>query len=220
MSTSETRIFLLSLAKEPFFDDMYKRLIDTISSKATIQRATKPTAALTYLSNNTPTAIFITDPGIVERKHSAVLEKVVSYARNGGTVILGGHFSGFIRPTELDNFFRSGWDLPWEFGDYHRTTVYVNQQVQEQLAADARAGLPAAYSQKAVFLKSVPTDAALYVTTEDSVTQSLVFPSKPVGDRGQTPVVFAAVGEGKLGYVGDVNAEEGSDAVILAMCGL
>ena len=26
--------------------------------------------------------------------------------------------------------------------------------------------------------------------------------------------------EGKLGYIGDVNAEDGSNAVVLAMCGL
>jgi len=40
------------------------------------------------------------------------------------------------------------------------------------------------------------------------------------GFSNEAAVVFANVGSGKLGYVGDVNAEEGSDVVILAMCGL
>lgn len=36
----------------------------------------------------------------------------------------------------------------------------------------------------------------------------------------QAAAAMAPLGAGKLGYVGDVNAEEGTDAVILAMCGL
>jgi hypothetical protein len=36
----------------------------------------------------------------------------------------------------------------------------------------------------------------------------------------QAPVALSKVGEGRLGYVGDVNAEEGSVTVVLALCGL
>jgi hypothetical protein len=215
-TTTRPRIFFLSLDKQPFFDDMYAHLIDAIASKATIQRASQRTSALTYLSTNTPTAIIITDPGITKAAHSAVLEKVISYVRSGGIAIFAGHFSGFIRPTDLDRHFRSPWNLPWQFGDYHRTTVYLNQRVQQV----SKLALPAEYSQKAVFLKNVAPDAALYLPSMDSVTESHVFPSEPVKNREQTPVAFTAVEEGWLGYVGDVNAETESDAVILAMCGL
>jgi hypothetical protein len=214
--TTRPRIFLLSLDKQPFFDDIYTRLIDAIASKATIQRASQPSSALTYLSTKTPTAIIITDPGITKAAHSAVLEKVISYVRSGGIAIFAGQFSSFIRPNNLDRHFRSHWNLPWEFGDYHRTTVHLNQRVRQL----SKLALPAAYSVKAVFLKNVAPDAALYLPSMDSVTESHVFPSEPVEDREQTPVAFTAVGEGWLGYVGDVNTETESDAVILAMCGL
>jgi hypothetical protein len=60
MDTTSPRILLLSLDRQPFFDDMYERLIDTLVSKATIQRASKPTAALNYLSTTTPTRIVVT----------------------------------------------------------------------------------------------------------------------------------------------------------------
>ncbi|OJD12875.1 hypothetical protein AJ78_06590 [Emergomyces pasteurianus Ep9510] len=216
MSTSEYRIFLLSLDKRSFFDEMYKPLLGALASKASVQRATKPAAAISYLSTNTPTAIIVTDPGIVKREHSAILEKVISYASHGGIVILAGHFSSFVRPDDLNEFFHSRWNVPWKFGEYQRTTLRLNPQAR--LAN--KAGLPAAYSQKAVFPSNVPLDAALYLPTEDSVTESLVFPPMPVADLKQTPVVFAPVGEGWLGYVGDVNAEVGSTAVVLAMCGL
>lgn len=36
----------------------------------------------------------------------------------------------------------------------------------------------------------------------------------------EATVVFAKVGLGRLGYIGDVNGEESSDTVVLAMCGL
>ena len=215
MDTTRPQILLLSLDRQPFFDDMYKRLINTLVSKATIQRASKLNAALNYLSTTTPTRIIITDPGITQPAHSAVLEKVVSYVRDGGIAILAFHFSGSIRPLDLNSFFRSYWNLPWEFGDYHRTTVHLNQRVPQV----PKLNLPAAYSQKAVFLKNVAPNAALYLPDRNSMTESHVFPSEPV-DVEQTPVAFAPVGEGWLGYVGDVNTEEGSDAVILAMCGL
>lgn len=112
MDTTSPRILLLSLDRQPFFDDMYERLIDTLVSKATIQRASKPTAALNYLSTTTPTRIVVTDPGIIQPAHSAVLEKVVSYVRDGGIAVLACHFSGFISPLELNPFFRSYWNLP------------------------------------------------------------------------------------------------------------
>jgi hypothetical protein len=82
---------------------------------------------------------------------------------------------------------------------------------QDAVGNGLAASLPACYSQKAVFLKNVEDAAAWYRPSKDSVIESLM---------AQTPVALAKVGEGKLGYVGDVNKEEGSDAVVLAMCGL
>lgn len=38
--------------------------------------------------------------------------------------------------------------------------------------------------------------------------------------RDQAAVAMAPLGEGKIGYVGDVNNEEETRTVILAMCGL
>lgn len=56
------------------------------------------------------------------------------------------------------------------------------------------------------------------MTDEESVIESAVFPPTSAKVLGESPVTFAYVEDGKLGYVG--NAEEGSDYVILAMCGL
>lgn len=76
------------------------------------------------------------------------------------------------------------------------------------------------YSQKAVSVKNVAPGDMWYKTDDDSVVESRVFSLSSANTAGETPVALAEVGTGKLGYVGDVNAEEGSHAVVLAMCGL
>jgi hypothetical protein len=215
-ATSKPTILLLSLDHQPFFDTMYSRLIDSMSEKATLKRAKQPTQAVNFLSSNTPHVIFITDLGLLKAPNSAALEHVVSYVRAGGTAVIGGLFSSFVRPTDMGKWFRVHWGLPWRAGDYHRTTVYLNSGARRVLPQYC---LHSEYSQKAVFLKNVASDAAWYLPSQSSRTESLVFPPTAV-DGQQTPVAFTAVGEGWLGYVGDVNAEEGSDVAVLAMCGL
>ena len=76
--------------------------------------------------------------------------------------------------------------------------------------------LPNSYSQKAVFLKNVASDDSMYRPSSDSVTQSRVFLPAPANPN-ETAVAFAKVGEGRLGYIGDVNNEQGSQAVLLSM---
>ncbi|KAL7930092.1 hypothetical protein V8C35DRAFT_314089 [Trichoderma chlorosporum] len=57
-----------------------------------------------------------------------------------------------------------------------------------------------------------------YQTTQDSVVESRVFGPSPADIPGETAVALARIGDGRLGYIGDVNAEEESNAVVLAMC--
>ena len=76
--------------------------------------------------------------------------------------------------------------------------------------------LPNSYSQKAVFLAHVARDDSVYLPSSDSVTQSLVFPPSPA-NQNEAAVAFTKVGEGWLGYIGDVNNEQGSQVVIHSM---
>ncbi len=76
--------------------------------------------------------------------------------------------------------------------------------------------LPNKYSQKAVFLTNVASDDSVYRPSSDSVTQSHVFLPEPANPN-EAAVAFTKVGEGWLGYIGDVNNEQGSQAVILSM---
>ena len=211
-------IFLLSLENQPWFDEMYDKLIDALANRAEVKRSSNSDSAVRYLANNSPSAIIITDPGITVESNREALDKLKTYISNGGTAIFGCNFSSFIKPPDMDALWRSTFDVPWQFGDYHRTTVYLNHQAATKLKSSPE-HLKPQYSQKAVFLKGVGSADALYLPSAESVTQSHVFPSGPV-DKEQTPVVWAKFEKGWIGYIGDVNAEEGSNEVILTMCGL
>lgn len=142
---------------------------------------------------------------------------LVSYTKNGGTVILGTLFSSFVTPPTFNRWMKETWNLPWKFGDYHRTDVFQNPACD--LNGYKSGVLQKSYSQKAVFLKDVDKEAAMYYPSGESRTQSAVFPPQSV-DVSQTPVVFMKIGAGKLGYIGDVNNEDGSMMALMMMCNL
>ncbi|KAL0938128.1 triacylglycerol lipase-like protein [Colletotrichum truncatum] len=212
---SRPRIVAISLKYEPFFDQTYANLFTQLLDKANVQRAKKPASALDLLHQlPPPAAVLITDQGLTEG-HPDVWDAVITYVRQGGTAIAMGHFSSFVKPDNIRPFFTKA-GLDWDRGAYHRTTVTLNPQV----AGRAAASLPGRYSQKALFLKGVQPTAVMYGPDRTSVTESHVFPSERVEDLSQAAIAFAQVGNGKIGYVGDVNVEEGTDAAILVMCGL
>ncbi|RMZ85141.1 hypothetical protein DV738_g37, partial [Chaetothyriales sp. CBS 135597] len=220
MSPQKPVIFFFSLggdAMQGLFHDVFARLVDQVEQRATVKHAGNTRQALDLLYGDIkPKAILVTDANIATPRNRIVSEMLVEFAQNGGTVVHGGSFSSMIRPPDFNRLLEKTWNLPWKFGSYHRTIVALNK-VADGIPPGVK--LPSSYSQKAVFLTNVNKNAAWYLPTEDSVVDSAVFAPNPV-PTNETPIVFAKVGKGWLGYIGDVNAEEGSDAVVLAMLGL
>jgi hypothetical protein len=205
---------------QPWFDEMYAPLLTALRSNAEFQRAEDSTSAIRLIAQIAQppqnSAILITDEALTLPENNAVWEAVLEYVGLGGTAVIMGHFPSFVRPDRLKPFFsRAG--LNWERGSYHRTTLALNQAA---VRAASAIKLPQRYSQKALFVKNIVPGDMWYKTDDDSVVESMVFPPTSVNTVGETAVALAKVGIGKLGYVGDVNAEEGSNAVVLAMCGL
>ncbi|KAI1382466.1 hypothetical protein F4677DRAFT_401966 [Hypoxylon crocopeplum] len=220
MATAEAampRVLLISLNFRPIFDNMYDPLLAKIRSKATIQRAKKATSAIRLvLEEPRPVAVLITDEAITTTQNSAVWDTVLGYVRQGGTSVVMGHFPGFVTPNYVGPFFAKA-RLQWRSGSYYRSAFALNQFVPDQ---DLVAQLPHQYSQKAVLVRDVTPSEAWYLTVDISIIQAQAFGPNSDQVVRETPVAFAHIGEGKLGYVGDVNAEEGSNTVILVMCGL
>ncbi|THX85995.1 hypothetical protein D6D04_01652 [Aureobasidium pullulans] len=219
---SRPQILLLSLDFESYQDQIYDSLWTKLSNQARVQRSKQAAPTIRYLTTNNPTAILITDAGIMDPANIDVVKALKAYISNGGTAILCCSCSSFMNPSKADRFFTTHFSLPWKFGNYERTDVYLREEVAVRHLPLGRKGLehlPRSYSQKAVFLKNVSEEGIIYSPREDSMTQSRVFAPR-AADTEQTPVAWVGIEKGWLGYVGDVNGEEGSDSVILAMCGL
>lgn len=196
------RVLKLCLESESMVDAVHGTLLSQIKAKAfTTVRATTAEAALAILNQEPPpSVIFVADGGITRQKK--VYERVVDRLRGGATVVLAGCYSSMVSAGQFSRFFtRLG--IPWDRGPYHRTTVSLRPAAVGAIPGANR--LPASYSQKALFVKNIERSAAWYTERESC---------------DEAAVAWIKVGLGRLGYVGDVNGENESTAVVMAMCGL
>ncbi|KAI0454315.1 hypothetical protein F5B21DRAFT_240231 [Xylaria acuta] len=194
----EPRVLCLCLEYESMFNDIYASLISRITAKAKMDRATTQKAALDMLTQNPPpSVIFVTDAGVANLMK--VWERVIDCLRGGSTVVLAASFSSFLNEGQFNRCFAKI-GLPWKRGGYHRTNVSLRPRVVDDRL---KKQLLPTYSQKALYVQGVAGSDVWYA-----------------GERDEVAVAFTKVGNGMLGYVGDVNGEHGSEEVVLAMLGL
>jgi hypothetical protein len=187
-----------------------------------VSRAKSKKKALSLLSSPVVLGVFITDAGIIQDKNKDLLAKIVAYAKGGGVVVIGGSFKTFegnrqadVTPAQLEAFFQKGWGLPWKMGS-HRATDRKTFTLNPNRYLHAPVALPDTLSMKALHLKGVRADAALYLSTGHSQLDSSSFrPSTLV----ETPIAFTKFGEGLLAFIGDVGAEKATTDLIIAMFG-
>ena len=209
-------IVVLTLDKPEFFEDMYGPFIDLLKTKAEFQQANTPEdARAAFNIHPKPAAILSADESLTVSTRISLVHDAVSYVRSGGILVFMGLFSGFTQYPNFKTLF-SRFDLPWATKSYHRSTFKLNREMTHF----NKSGLATSYSQKAVYLANVAYDDAVYLPDDDSVVESNVFGSRPVSDPTETPAAFAKVGEGNVGYLGDVNNEDATTPVLLGMCGL
>ncbi|KAI1760760.1 triacylglycerol lipase [Hypoxylon sp. FL1150] len=219
MATTDSNklsILLVSLNLASFFDESYAGLLSQFMSKATVQRIEERDSAIRRLSEAPrPSTVLVTDEALTWEENASVWEAVLQYVRQGGTAVVMGHFPNFAWLDHVKPFFSKA-GLPWETATYRNRTVVLNRDaVGDSLAAH----LPQRYSQKFLSLKNVALADAWYVAEEYEDEDVMSTPTNANATEG-LPVVLARVGDGKLGYIGDVNPGEEFTAVVLAMCGL
>ncbi|KAK3369417.1 hypothetical protein B0T24DRAFT_632538 [Lasiosphaeria ovina] len=154
----------------------------------------------------------ITDEALANNSdYAQVWEAALQYVREGGTCVIMGDFSSFVKPLLVKQFFAKA-GLWWDTGSYRRATLALKPSI---MGPDLAVKLPRRYGPKALNVQNVAHGDIWYHTDEISAVKDL-----GLDDIGETPVAFARIGNGRLGYVGDVNAEEDSGTIILAMCGV
>lgn len=217
MNPERPEILLLSFAHRDSFDDSYASLVNRLHGVANVMHAKTEDAAMQYFeANHKPKAILVTDEGFVVVSKTFA-KRIKTYAKKGGWVIFGLHFTFFTHPNLFDHFFGKTLRLPWRAGDYYRTTC------EFKLASTLPDGMnwasfPTEYSMMALHVKNAAQHERIFGVVSGATSQSLDFSTASV-DETQAAVVGAKYGEGFVFYAGDVSAEEGSNLVIMALCG-
>ncbi|KAH8589799.1 U1biquitin-specific peptidase-like protein [Bisporella sp. PMI_857] len=206
LPTFSHSVLLISLDKQPFFDDMYSQVMAKLRSKADVTEVTHIASAMKHLlAAHQFAAVIVTDPEVMDNGFVAVQEKLVDYARAGGTVIFGFHCSSFVRPNDLARFFKETWSVNWQSGAYTRSMLSLNHRANPVFMSRRGPNLPQQFSMKALHLIGTRAEDRIYISSPGST---------------ESPAVFAKYGDGNLGWIGDVNTEDGTTELILTMCGV
>ena len=211
---------MVSLEKEEWCEEIYSQLYKVLEEKASFTEVLEPRAAIQGLSATPrPDAVLVSDAAITSRENLDLLTVLVAYAREGGVVVLGMQFSNHLPLDGRSRAFFTRWGLPrWSPGSYHRTT-FVPNPAGVPAPLDVHALLPS-YSMKAVHIKGAAHGDAVYLPTASSRVESHVFAPSRITGAQESPALFARVGQGHLGYAGDVNGEQGTTRLLLEMCGV
>ncbi|KAK1252373.1 hypothetical protein MKX08_003560 [Trichoderma sp. CBMAI-0020] len=213
-------IFVLTLADETTqnnFQSSHARLLNELFERATVWHANTAEKAFGLFTQcSQPHAVFIADGGIARPSSEIINQRLALYAACGGIVLFGGLFAA-SRVDDLKKVFTQTWDLPWEPGSFHRTTLSLNEGA---ITSTIKPGLQASYSQKALHLYGVQKNESWYLPTQDSVIEEWVPRPGPITDFSESPIIYACYGSGHVGFIGDTGAEEGTVRCILAMLGI
>ncbi|KJZ79536.1 hypothetical protein HIM_01005 [Hirsutella minnesotensis 3608] len=171
-----------------------------------------PTAVGLLAEHPLPSAVLVTDEGLTLRENAHVWNNILDYVRLGGTAVVMGLFASFVEPIDIQLFFACA-GLDWDVGSYGRTTTELDRAA---VGAALASKLPPRYSQRALSLRNLAPNEAWYRHTDEEVHSD----DEDIPIWEESPVVMARVGHGRLGFVGDLEAEPESGTVILAMCGL
>lgn len=218
MPEQRQKILLLGFGKYPRLKDHFQDFLSTIHSKPKVLNNDDLQSVAASLRNGSISAVVIFEPSVMEEKNNPLRAALIKFTKSGGTTVFAGLCSGLAHFPNINNFFLE-WDLPWKSGSYTRSTFAVNPHAR----LDLRAKIASSCCIKALHLTNVAAEDLLYVSTDNSQSEtldSLVGSSGPWKLVGEGPIVFAQYHGGRIGWIGDVNFENETTLIMCAMLGL
>ena len=209
-SKSLRSVLVVSLEKDSPFDGVYADALAKLRSKAIVNKVTHIVSAMKHLSMGGYAVVVVTDTGVMEKDLVAVKQKLVDFAKAGGTVIFGFFFARYAGRDLMAMFFEDKWDLKWKFEKGHdHETFTLNPRARANFLFSNRQdeGLLDEYSVEALLLSGAEPENLIYV-------------ANPQDPNFRSPAVFAKYGKGFLGWIGDVNTEVNTVTLLLTMCGI
>lgn len=188
-------VLLLSIETSAMFDKTFATTLERIGAKASIHRIMTVNHFMRYMEIMRPSVIILTDVALCNPEYIMVLDRVIEYAKSGGTVVAMGNFPSLIDPEGWRYFFRR-LDLDWTIGYHARDRTPRTAHAPVNVTS---------YVQEAVFARVKDESQMWYCHPKE---------------KNQAASAMARLGEGRFGYVGDLEEGNGTSSVVLAMCGL
>ena len=203
------------IASKSEFERTQADFLEHLEERINISWATTPSEVLDHfisvpLSNIPPLAMLLIDSSLLLPEYARIMAQVRHYVRRGGKVVAMWRF-GVPEPDDpthrlyFNNFFSlfgTGWTL-----DEHRTIqLVVNPQFAEESKQLAQR-LPPCFTLEGQCIQ-------VYQEKHSCYTANRLL--------GRTPIAYARIGRGCIGYVGDCQwpMNPRSIRVIEAMCHL
>ncbi|TBU26913.1 hypothetical protein BD309DRAFT_861448 [Dichomitus squalens] len=211
---SKPLIVVICLDEEGVSEIINDRLYTVLARKDEVLKATSLSEARRHLTSTIrPHAVIVADDAVTYPRNREVLLRLVEYAKAGGTVVYAGTFSSSVRHQDLDSMFKDVWGLPWRAFSFATTTHTVNPRVQGLNPN----GLVKRYVVDANHIDHVALEDAVYLPS--SVVKKLRKGGhQSAGQTYRTPAAFATVGRGRVGYIGDVDGDDDTTRLVIAMC--
>ncbi|KAG4069085.1 hypothetical protein HA402_008396 [Bradysia odoriphaga] len=198
---------------EGLFNGMYGRLVGRLKNRGRLSVTTVDSIKLLQAKcaacSPKETVLLFTNEVIAKR--TDLHDMLKHFVSAGGLAIIGCLFSSFTTPQMTDTLFHA-LGLQWKNADCYRTTFGLTDMGQSLLTE-----VSTRYSAMAGQLSDVPNNQKLYKPVPDATTESEVFSVKPA-DANLVLAAFGKVGKGAVAYIGDMNAEDESDRLIIALC--
>ncbi|GKZ29751.1 hypothetical protein AbraIFM66950_006378 [Aspergillus brasiliensis] len=200
-STVREDIALLCLAYKETLDDNYESLISELSERYNLVRLPTAPIARTYLANQRPKSIIVTDGGICESQNQGIAKRLKAYIEDGGIVIFALEFASTTPADGFNNLFGQVFGIPWKYGGRCNATYGFNGNCILPIGPCPKSS----YTMEAHLIKNASPGEQIVVPLEGSMLR----PS----ESSQAPVVGKKLGNGYLLYCGNESVE-------VDLCGL
>ncbi|EGG02183.1 uncharacterized protein MELLADRAFT_91496 [Melampsora larici-populina 98AG31] len=181
--------------------EIHQDFHNQIASLYTVQEAKTINESLAALDSTAkPKVVLLVDGELCDKEYASVIKKVSSYAKQGGTVIMCLNFASALKPSATKSIFQRDLGLTWKLGAIMRQNFSLNEMFNDVFNTP----LQSDYTVKAQHISRASEHSQIYMVNDQVKLES--------------PVIFERYTEkGFIGYIGDVNNEPGSQAVLLAM---
>ncbi|RPB19163.1 hypothetical protein L211DRAFT_842888 [Terfezia boudieri ATCC MYA-4762] len=182
-------------------------------------------------------AVIVMEPTVVGTRYRLISDRLIHFARNGGTVIFEGRFGRLLRPQDLNAYFRDVWCIGWRYGAVSESWEYALNPASDlrRAISDQYKDMPRYYQFSGLLLANVAIQESVYLPKWPQTNERERRGPKMVGvgcmmmeydsERWQnlTPVAFARYERGWIGWSGDIaptGYNPSTIEVLGAMCGV